>query len=118
MLDIVETLNLSHMLAGSFDWVANGAGEEALGVRALNFDSLVVDYLAAIKRLMPDDANDPAMALVEGHICNHYEINSTMPAARYTATGEQLAPYIEDAEALLSSDAAYEILSIYGKLEE
>ena len=118
VLDIVETLNLSHMLAGSFDWVANGAGDEALVERALNFDSLVVDYLAAIKRLMPDDANDPAMALVEGHICNLYEIYSTMPAARYTATGEQLAPYIEDAEALLSSDAAYEILSIYGKLEE
>ncbi len=117
VLDIIETLDLSHLLAGSFDWVANGSGDEALVEHALNFDALVVDYLAAIKRLMPDDANDPAMALVEGHICNLYEIYSSLPAARYTEGGEQLAPYIEEAEALLSSDAAYEILSIYGKLD-
>lgn len=117
MLDIVETLDLSHLLAGSFDWVANGEGDEPLVEQALLFDSLVVDYVAAIKRLMPDDVNDPAMALVEGHICNLYEIYSSLPAARYKDGREQIAPYIEEAEALLSSDAAYEILSIYGKLD-
>ena len=116
MLDIIETLNQSHLLAGSFDWVANGVGEEVLTERALNFDRLVVDYLAAVKRLSPDDANAPEMALVEGHICNLYEIYSTLPAARYEDGRDVAAPYILEAEEFLSSDAAYEILTIYGKI--
>jgi hypothetical protein len=73
MLDIIETLNISHMMAGSFDWVANGQSDTPLVENPLNFDKLVVDYLAAIKRLTPEDANAPEMALIEGHICNLYE---------------------------------------------
>ncbi|MEE1148623.1 MAG: hypothetical protein UHN93_05145, partial [Alistipes sp.] len=93
MLDIIETLNTSHMLSGSFDWVANGDVEIALVENPLNFDKLVVDYLAAIKRLAPEDVNDPAMALVEGHICNLYEIYSTLPASRFIDGKDAPAPY-------------------------
>ena len=116
MLDIIETLNTSHMLSGSFDWVANGDVEIALVENPLNFDKLVVDYLAAIKRLAPEDVNDPAMALVEGHICNLYEIYSTLPASRFIGGKDAPAPYLYDAEEFLSGDAAYEILTIYGKI--
>ena len=116
MLDIIETLNVSHMLSGSFDWVANGDVETPLVEAPLNFDKLVVDYLAAIERLAPEDANHPAMSLVEGHICNLYEIYSTLPASRFVDGKESPAPYLYDAEEFLSSDAAYEILTIYGKI--
>ena len=116
LLDIVETLSTSQMLAGSFDWVANGDAENPLVENPLNFDQLVVDYLAAVKRLTPEDANDPRMALVEGHICNLYEIYSSLPAGRYEGGEDVAAPYLYDAEEFLSSDAAYEILTIYGKI--
>ena len=116
MLDIIETLNLSHLTAGSFEWVANGDAEEMLVENPLNFDALTVDYLKAIQRLMPDDANAPEMALIEGHICNLYEIYSTLPIARVVDGKDVYAPYLDDAEDLLSSDAAYEILTIYGKI--
>ena len=116
MLDIIETLNISHLLAGSFDWVANGETDEPLVENPLNFDKLVVDYLAAIKRLAPDDANDPAMALIEGHICNLYEIYNSLPAARFIGGKDAPAPYIYDTEEFLMSDAANEVLVIYGKI--
>jgi hypothetical protein len=116
MLDIIETLNISHLLAGSFDWVANGETDEPLVENPLNFDKLVVDYLAAIKRLAPDDANNPAMALIEGHICNLYEIYNSLPAARFIGGKDAPAPYIYDTEEFLMSDAANEVLVIYGKI--
>ena len=116
LLDIIETLNISHLMAGSFDWVANGEVDAPLVENPLNFDKLVADYLAAIKRLTPEDANDPAMALVEGHICNLYEIYSSLPAGRFIDGEDAPAPYLYDAEEFLSSDAAYEILTIYGKI--
>jgi hypothetical protein len=116
MLDIIETLIISHLLAGSFDWVANGEADEPLVENPLNFDKLVVDYLAAIKRLAPDDANDPAMALIEGHICNLYEIYNSLPAARFIGGKDAPAPYIYDTEEFLMSDAANEVLVIYGKI--
>ena len=103
-------------MAGSFDWVANGEVDAPLVENPLNFDKLVADYLAAIKRLTPEDANDPAMALVEGHICNLYEIYSSLPAGRFIDGEDAPAPYLYDAEEFLSSDAAYEILTIYGKI--
>ena len=115
-LDIIETLNISHMMAGSFDWVANGESDTPLVEKPLNFDKLVVDYLAAIERLTPEDANAPEMALIEGHICNLYEVYSSLPASRYIGGKDTPAPYLIDAEEFLSSDVAYEILTIYGKI--
>jgi hypothetical protein len=56
------------------------------------------------------------MALVEGHICNLYEIYSSLPAGRFIDGEDAPAPYLYDAEEFLSSDAAYEILTIYGKI--
>ena len=116
MLDIVETLDTSHLLAGSFDWVANGDTERPLVTEPLIFDELVVSYLNAIKRLTPSSIDDPQMALVEGHICNLYEIYSSLPPTRYIAGRDSEAPYLADIETFLSGDAQYEILEIYGKL--
>ena len=116
MLDIIETLDTSHLLAGSFDWVANGDTEHPLVTEPLIFDELVVSYLNAIKRLTPSSIDDPQMALVEGHICNLYEIYSSLPPTRYIAGRDSEAPYLADIETFLSGDAQYEILEIYGKL--
>ena len=117
MLDIIETLDTSHMLAGSFDWVANGDNEKPLVDDALEFDRLVNDYLKAIARLTPSSVDDPQMMLMEGHICNLYEIYSVLPQTRYEDGVEDIASYLEGIEELLSADAPFEILQIYGKIE-
>lgn len=117
MLDIIETLDTSHLLAGSFEWVANGTTEDALVERPLNFDSLVNSYLDAISRLTPSDIDDPAMALVEGHICNLFEIYDSLPLSRVVAGRNAPAEYSYALEDYLSQDAQYAILQIYGKVQ-
>ena len=117
MLDIIETLDTSHILAGSFDWVANGDTERPLVDAPLIFDELVVSYLNAVKRLTPSSIDDPQMALMEGHICNLYEIYSALPPTRFLGGVDSEAPYLADMERFLSGDAQYEILQIYGKLK-
>ena len=117
MLDIIETLDTSHMLAGSFEWVANGGIEDALVENPLNFDALVSCYLEAISRLTPGDIDDPAMALVEGHICNLFEVYDGLPLSRIVAGRSEHAEYAYDLEDFLSGDAQYEILQIYGKVQ-
>ncbi|MBO7313780.1 MAG: hypothetical protein J6U48_06080, partial [Alistipes sp.] len=117
MLDIIETLDTSHLLAGSFEWVANGAAEDALVENPLNFDALVSNYLKAIARLTPSDIDDPAMALVEGHICNLFEIYDGLPLSRIVGGRSAHADYGYDLEEFLSQDAQYEILQIYGKVQ-
>ena len=117
MLDIIETLDTSHMLAGSFEWVANGGIEDALVENPLNFDALVSCYLEAISRLTPGDIDDPAMALVEGHICNLFEVYDGLPLSRIVAGRSAHAEYAYDLEDFLSQDAQYQILQIYGKVQ-
>ena len=117
MLDIIETLDTSHLLAGSFEWVANGTTEDALVERPLNFDTLVNSYLDAISRLTPSDIDDPAMALVEGHICNLFEIYDSLPLSRIVAGRNAPAEYSYALEDYLSQDAQYAILQIYGKVQ-
>ena len=117
MLDIIETLDTSHLLAGSFEWVANGGTEEALVENPLNFDRLVSSYLDAISRLTPSDIDDPAMALVEGHICNLFEIYDGLPISRIVAGRSTPAEYGYALEEYLSEDAQYGILQIYGKVQ-
>ena len=117
MLDIIETLDTSHLLAGSFEWVANGAAEDALVENPLNFDALVSNYLKAIARLTPSDIDDPAMALVEGHICNLFEIYDGLPLSRIVGGRSAHADYGYDLEEYLSQDAQYQILQIYGKVQ-
>ena len=117
MLDIIETLDTSHMLAGSFEWVANGGVEDALVENPLNFDALVCSYLEAISRLTPGDIDDPAMALVEGHICNLFEVYDGLPLSRIVAGRSAHADYAYDLEEYLSQDAQYQILQIYGKVQ-
>lgn len=117
MLDIIETLDTSHMLAGSFEWVANGGVEDALVENSLNFDALVCSYLEAISRLTPGDIDDPAMALVEGHICNLFEVYDGLPLSRIVAGRSAHADYAYDLEEYLSQDAQYQILQIYGKVQ-
>ena len=118
MLDIIETLDTSHLLAGSFDWVANGDAAEPLVEEALNFDALAQDYVAAISRITPStyDENDPQMIVIERHICNIFEIYNSLPAVRATAEGENYASYINAAEQLLTSDAGYRVLEMYGMI--
>ena len=117
MLDIIETLDTSHMLAGSFEWVANGGAEAGLVENPLNFDALVQGYLAAMKRLTPDDIDDPQMALMEGHICNLYEVYNGLPLSRILNGRSMPADYAYDLEEFLSQPAQYDILSIYGKIQ-
>jgi hypothetical protein len=117
MLDIIETLYTSHMLAGSFEWVANGCSEPLLVDAPLNFDKLVHSYLAAVSRLTPSDIDDPQMALMEGHICNLFEVYNTLPLSRI-ANGRSIpAEYAVELEDFLSQPAQYDILSIYGKIQ-
>jgi hypothetical protein len=116
MLDIIETLDTSHMLAGSFEWVANGGAEAGLVEQPLNFDALVYNYLNAVRRLTPGDIDDPQMALMEGHICNLFEIYNGLPLSRIMAGKSVPAKYLDDLEDFLSQPAQYDILSIYGKI--
>ena len=117
MLDIIETLDTSHLLAGSFEWVANGTTEDALIENPIHFDSLVSNYMRAIARLTPSDIDDPAMTLVEGHICNLFEIYDGLPLGRIVAGRDSYAEYAIELEDYLSQDAQYAILQIYGKVE-
>ena len=115
MLDIIETLDTSHMLAGSFEWVANGTTEDLLIENPLHFDTLVESYLAAIERLTPAGVDDPEMALVESHISNLYDVYNLLPIARDSATGVQPASYLYDVEDYLSKPVPSELLQLYGK---
>ena len=121
MLDIIETLDTAHIFAGSFEWVANGdvdeqLEEEPLVADPLNFDKLVYDYLCAVRYLTPSDVDDPQMALMEGHICNLFEIYDGLPLSRAVNGRATYAEYALEIEDFLSQSAQYEILSIYGKI--
>ena len=117
MLDIIETLDTSHMLAGSFEWVANGGSEAGLVENPLNFDALVCSYLNAVRRLTPSDIDDPQMVLMEGHICNLFEIYNGLPLSRIISDRNAPAEYLYEMEEFLSEPAQYDILSIYGKIQ-
>ena len=116
MLDIIETLDTTHMLAGSFEWVANGGDEASLVDEPLNFDTLVHNYLSAVANLTPGDVDDPQMALMEGHICNLFEIYNGLPLSRIANGKAVPAEYIYELEDFLSQPAQYDILTIYGKI--
>ena len=116
MLDIIETLDATHMYAGSFEWVANGGDEAGLVKNPLNFDSLVTSYLNAMRELTPSDIDDPQMALMEGHICNIFEIYDGLPLGRIVNGRNDFAEYAFEMEDFLSQPAQYDILSIYGKI--
>ena len=113
MLDIIETLRLSHEVSGSFDWVAGTDSELMLVENALIFDNLVEAYLEAIKRLTPADSSDFAMSLVELHICNLFEIYSNLPAARYNNDGESTAKYVDALIQYLERPEVYDVLTAY-----
>ena len=116
MLDIIEVLILSHEQAGSFDWVAGTDETHLLTANALIFDNLVAQYLKSIERLTPASIDDPAMALVEMHLCNLFEIYSNLPSVRYTAEGETDAEYVDDIVKFLERPEVYDILmENYGK---
>ena len=117
MLDIIETLDTSHMLAGSFEWVANGGAEAGLVENPLNFDALVYSYLNAVRRLTPSDIDDPQMAIMEGHICNLFEVYDGLPLSRIVGNRNAPAEYLYELEDFLSQPAQYDILSIYGKIK-
>ena len=117
MLDIIEALDTTHMLAGSFDWVANGGAETELVDKPLNFDKLVQSYLSAVNYLTPKSVDDPQMALMEGHICNLFEIYNSLPLGRIVGDRTVPAEYIYELEDFLSQPSQYEILSIYGKIQ-
>ena len=113
VLDIIETLRLSHEVSGSFDWVAGTDSELMLVENALIFDNLVEAYLEAIKRLTPADSSDFAMSLVELHICNLFEIYSNLPAARYNNDGESTAKYVDALIQYLERPEVYDVLTAY-----
>ena len=115
MLDIIEVLILSHEQAGSFDWVAGVDSDHLLVNNALIFDQLVAHYLKAIQRLTPASADDPAMAMVESHIYNLFEIYSSLPSVRYTAAGESDAIFIKDLVEFLERPDIYDMLVTYYK---
>lgn len=111
MLDIIETLRLSHDVAGSFDWVAGVDSTALLTENALIFDNLVVQYMDAIKRLTPASADDVLMSLVELHLCNLFEIYSNLPSDRYeSGVG---AIYIDDLVEFLERPEVYDTLRAY-----
>jgi hypothetical protein len=116
MLDLIETLDTSHLLAGSFEWVANGGNDAGLVEQPLNFDKLVAGYLNAVSRLTPSDIDDPQMALMEGHICNLFEIYNSLPLSRVVGGKSAYAEYAIELEDFLSQPAQYDILGIYGKI--
>ena len=115
MLDLIEALNTS-FYAGSFDWVANPTLKEALVENPLQFDTLVCDYLSAIQSLTPTVVNDPQMELMEGHICNLYEICATLPTKRVVDGKYKDAAYMAQLEKFLMRPAVTEILTLYGKI--
>lgn len=113
MLDIIETLRLSHDIAGSFDWVAGTDSSALLVDNALIFDNLVMAYIDAIKPLTPADANAPEMALVELHLCNLFEIYSNLPSGRYRNGVDEDAEYIEPMVEFLERPEVYDIIEAY-----
>lgn len=102
MLDIIEVVNLSHLYAGSFEWVANPAADRKLVENQLSFDRLTKDYIAFVNRLTPGDERDVYMRLMEQHIGNVVEIYRTLPASRLTSEGVVDADYVEAMDKLLS----------------
>ena len=113
VLDIIETLRLSHEVSGSFDWVAGTDNEMLLVSNALIFDNMVEAYLEAIERLTPADSSDFAMSLVELHICNLFEIYSYLPSSRYVNGESSTAKYIDAMVEYLERPEVYDILTAY-----
>ena len=74
MMDIIDVLKDASTIAGSYEWLANPMPEEALVENALQFDSLVENYVMAIDRLTPNSERDPKFALMEAHIFNIYSV--------------------------------------------
>ena len=66
MMDIIDVLNDTCTMAGSYEWVAN--------TPTFQFDSLVTNYINAVDRLTPRSVNDPQFLLMESHIFNIYQI--------------------------------------------
>ncbi len=117
MLDVIEALDTSHILGGSFDWVANPDAEKSIVAEPLEFDRLVMAYLKAVERLTPASVDDVAVDVVANHICNLFDIYSKLPAARYDGDSEYVATYIEPLEDYLSRSVPNEVLQMYGMIE-
>lgn len=95
MLDIIDTLELCHLMAGSFDWVANPDKEKRIMKNQLMFDSLINNYIKAVDRLTPTSVNDPAIALIEAHIYNLNDIVTRLPITRFVDGQECYASYLD-----------------------
>lgn len=66
MMDIIDVLNDTCTMAGSYEWVAN--------TPAFQFDNLATNYINTVDRLTPRSVNDPQFLLMESHIFNIYQI--------------------------------------------
>ncbi len=111
MLDIIEVVNLSHIYAGSFDWVANPDNSRKLVDDALSFDRLTNDYINFVNRLTPGDDKDLYMRLMEPHIGNIIEIYRSLPVSRFTDGGVVDAEYVEPMDKLLSRRELQDMIS-------
>ena len=62
------------MVAGSYEWLANPTESEKLVDNAMQFDTLVQNYVKAIDSLTPNTTRDQQIMLMEAHIFNLYSI--------------------------------------------
>ena len=77
--DIIDILNMSESMAGSYAAVADMEGSSPLMPGQLSFDALVGRYVDAISRVTPTDVTDPRMDIMLAHIGLFVDVYETMP---------------------------------------
>ncbi len=77
--DIVDILNLSESMAGSYAAVADMEHKSPLMPRQIVFSDMVSRYVDAINRVTPTDHTDPRMALIKLHAGTLLDIYQRMP---------------------------------------
>ena len=105
MFDIIDVLDVSYSVAGSFDWVANDVGYNKLADRQVSFDELMVKFVDMANVLVADASTESAANTKIADIV--FRVYSLLPRDRQTG----YAPYIAAAEEYLNNPKVAEALN-------
>jgi hypothetical protein len=105
MLDIIDVLDISYSVAGSFDWVVNSADGYDLSDNQVSFDSLMVKYVNMANSLLADPSTqrDVNAAVVDIVV----RVRSLLPLDRHQGD----APYVKSMISYLEEPIVNDILS-------
>ena len=89
MLDIIDALDVSHQMAGSFEWVVADRGLSDYGVEQVSFDELMSRFVAMAKECTDDAEANRYFADIA------IRVYSLLPSTRYVDSSEVQAEYVD-----------------------